>query len=74
MRMTLLSVLAVSALAVPAAPAQVTTCDVLPVTISGTSGADHITGTPGNEVIAAGAGNDTLVVRNAVVRSTLFGG
>jgi Ca2+-binding RTX toxin-like protein len=60
--MTLLLVLAAGALAVPAAPAQaqVATCDFLPVTISGTSGADHITGTPGNDVIAAGAGNDRV--------------
>jgi Ca2+-binding RTX toxin-like protein len=62
MRKIMLMVLAVGALSVPAASAQaqVATCDFLPVTISGTSGADHIAGTPGNDVIAAGAGNDRV--------------
>ena len=37
-----------------------TTCDFLTATFVGTDGVDTINGTPGNDVISAGAGNDTI--------------
>jgi len=53
--------LAAGALVVPTVPAQAqTTCNFLPVTISGTAGNDTITGTAAADVIAAAGGNDTV--------------
>lgn len=46
--------------AVPAAQAE-TTCDGLPVTISGTEAGEIITGTEGDDVIAGLGGNDTII-------------
>src|SRR5687767_9842362 len=41
-------------------PKQLRSCAGLTATISGTNGADTLTGTVGNDVIAAGAGADTI--------------